>query len=236
MDRDSIIFGTVLGGMALLVGGAYFAARRDKRRQADVAARHEALFKSAFPELQPYFHPANVWEYVRARRGRGKDGKRWARPAGFAAAGVAAAEFSRILEREQATLLDERGAKLAEFLYENTAEGAVLRVGRGKLTAVLGDANPRVRYWHPEREFKWSRGKGWVFTLPALDARSDSDTGMSSGSSSGFTSSSTSSGAAPAPLESGGGTFDGGGASAGWDDGSGSSSSSSTSSTSSTAY
>lgn len=216
MDGDSIFFTVVLGGFATIAAWAIYKARRDKRRAAEHERRQEALFQSAFPELQPHFHPVRVWDYVRARRSRGKDGARWMHPAGFAASGVAAAQFAKDAGRERTTLLDEQGRRLAEFLYENTAEGATLRVGRGKLTAVLGDANPRVRYWHPEREFKWSRRKGWVFTLPALDSRSDGDSSSSSGSSSSFSSSSDSS---PRALNGGGGTFDGGGASGGWDDG-----------------
>ncbi len=216
MDRDAIIFGVVAGTMGLMVVGAYFAARRDKRREADAAKRHEAVFQSAFPDLQPYFHPVQVWEFVKARRSRDKPTANWRNPPGFAAAGVAVARAETDRGRETVTLLDGKGARLAQFLFESHAEGGVLRVGRGKFTAILGQADPRVRYWHPEREFKWSRRKGWVFTLPALDSRSEGDTSSTSGTSSSFSSSSDSS---PHALSGGGGTFDGGGASGGWDDG-----------------
>jgi hypothetical protein len=112
----------------------------------------------------------------------------------------------------------ERGARLATFRFEPQADGAVLRMGAGKFTVDLGNpADPAVRYWHPEREFKWSRRGGWRFKTPVAEKpfdSSDRGTSWSDTSSSSDTSRTVATAAAVAGL---GGTFDGGGASAGWD-------------------
>jgi uncharacterized membrane protein YgcG len=179
--------------------------------------KNEALFRSMFPELQPHFHPERLVEYVTARGGRGPvpAASRWESPRGFAAAAVAEATVGE-KSREHVRLRGQSGAVLGEFDYEGIPEGGVLRVGKGKLTVDIRKAkDPRVRYWHPEREFKWSRA-GWVFKTPVADEPFESSSSSSSSSSS----DSSSRAAAAAGIVGLGGTFDGGGASAGWDDGS----------------
>jgi uncharacterized membrane protein YgcG len=102
-----------------------------------------------------------------------------------------------------------------------------VRVGKGKLTATLNGPEPRVRYWHPDREFKWTP-RNWKFTTRIADREvesSDSGTSFSSDSSSSSSTSSIATGAAAAAgIAAAGGAFDGGGASQAWD-GSGTSSS-----------
>jgi hypothetical protein len=115
-------------------------------------------------------------------------------------------------------MLDSAGAVLTRFLLQEHPEGAALRIGPGKLTANLKDS--AVRYWHPEREFKWSRAKGWRVINALSDRGIDtSDSGTSFSSSS--TANTVAAAAAGAAVVAGaGGAFDGGGSSSSWDAGS----------------
>jgi len=207
--------------VAVIVFIAVALVRRGARNDTGLGRktggrRAEALFVSMFPELQPHFHPERVIEFVRARQARTpkREGHTVRNPKGFAAA-AAEVRFDD-KGREQWRLLDEAGAVLAQFRYEDHREGAALRVGQGKLTVNLKDrARPRVRYWHPEREFKWQE-RIWVFqtTMSESPFESSSDSSSFSSSSSSF---SPGAAAGAAAIVAAGGTFDGGGASAGWD-------------------
>ena len=217
-------------GFALLL--AWRRRKGGERRAGPAAAKHpaqrsDAYFRTMFPELQPYFHPEKVVRFVRERNGTRDvvDGYTWRDAPGFNTATAVAAISGG---RERIRLTDSAGALVAEFDYERQPNGAALRVGRGKLTAVLEVGNnPRVRYWHPEREFKWSRKGGWQFTTPMTESAFDSDdrgSRWSNDSASPASSSSSGSGgrvaaaAATAALVSGaGGAFAGGGASDQWD-------------------
>ncbi len=172
---------------------------------------------SMFPDLQPHFHPRGLHEFVTAWRAR-KSATRpytWMKPPGFAAASKA--EVLIGTRGELFRLFDAAGALLTEFALASHSEGAALRFGQGKFTVNVKDKqDKRVRYWHPNREFKWSERKGWRFTTPVADRSIDSsDSGTS------YSSSTTTAGAAAAAagVAGLGGTFDGGGASAGWDGG-----------------
>jgi len=107
------------------------------------------------------------------------------------------------------------------FVFQEHAEGGVLRMGPGKLTANLRDA--AVRYWHPEREFKWSKLKGWRLITSLSDRSIDSsDRGTSWSSSDSSSATSTAAAAAgTAAVLGAGGAFDGGGSSDSWSDASG---------------
>ncbi|WP_171090866.1 hypothetical protein [Usitatibacter rugosus] len=198
-----------------VVGKIAGVARRGKSSRRD-----EALFVSMFPDLQPHFHPERLVEFVRAQR----SGKRaaasrtasatWKNPPGL---GVHAVEIEPGHLRVPYKMRDESGALLGQFLYDEIPEGGVLRVGEGKLTVNVMDKIPRVRYWHPRREFKWSQKKGWAFATPLADAHDSDSSYSSSDSSSHSFSTSRDDGVSPAPV-GGGGTFDGGGASGSWDD------------------
>ena len=185
-------------------------------------ARQEALFRASFPELPPHFHPEKVLRFVEAWRLPGRIGDEWPSPPGF---GVERARFGKAGPKGQPVdLLDAAGATLATFLIQEHADGAVMRIGLGKLTINRRDS--AVRYWHPQREFKWSRAKGWRL-ISALSDREieSSDHGSSfssdSPSSSSRTTSTAAAAAAGAAVVAGaGGAFDGGGASNAWDDGS----------------
>ena len=202
----------VRGGMPRPAGG-----------RADQVDKPEAYFRAMFPELQPHFHPENVLRYYRARRGRGAavGNLDWKSPPGFK---VAAADIADSDGRERVRLVDAAGAMLAEFFYEVQPRGAALRLGRGKLTVVIEDnANPRVRYWHPEREFKWSQKGGWQFTTPVAESSFDSNSsgtnwsnerGAAAGPSS--TAAVVAAGGAAAMVAGAGGVFAGGGASGDW--------------------
>lgn len=205
-------FGVIVwGGLAVAV---VFVIRKSRAE----AKRGEALFQSMFPELQPYFHPRKLIPFVRARLDRKAQPGRWKNPAGFE---VDTAEMLEAVEgRERVRLLDATGEMLAEFTFEDHAEGGALRVGKGKLTVNVRDPNnPRVRYWHPDREFKWKGGK-WTFQSRMADRdieSSDSGTSFSSDSSSSSSSSAARTAAVAGGIAAAGGAFDGGGASAAWD-------------------
>ena len=216
MDWETVVVIAVFGGLA-------FMEYRKWQKKHGADRRGEALFKSMFPELQPWLHPKNLVSYVRARSMREvpADGESWPNPPGFPG------HVARIViaaGRERVALVDPAsGATQVEFQYEDNAEGAVMRVGKGKLTVVVTDMNAlRVRYWHPEREFKWKSGR-WTFDTRMAESSIDSG---SSGSSFGDSSSSSSrtstttavaAGAAAAGGAAGAGAFDGGGASSSWD-------------------
>ena len=182
--------------------------------------RGEALFRSMFPELQPHLHPQKMLDFVVARLARGGKPGVWEHPPGFA---DLSARISKADDREQVALLDASGAQQAQFVFEKHAEGGVLRVGKGKVTVSSRDLNnQRVRYWHPDREFKWKRRGGvWSFTSRMaereIDSRDSDRTSFSSDSSSSYDSSGARTAAAAAGIAAAGGTFDGGGASAAWD-------------------
>jgi len=195
------------------------AVMREGRRAKESAARNEAMFQSMFPELQPYYHPVKLLDFVRARLARNAKPGAWKNPPGFA---TESAETTLDDGKERVRLRDAAGAVVGEFVFEEHAEGGVLRVGKGKLTVNTKDvASPRVRYWHPDREFKWKRGQ-WTFLSRMADR--EIETGDRSSFSSDSSSSSSSSGsdfargaAVAGGIAAAGGTFDGGGASAAWD-------------------
>lgn len=186
------------------------------------AHRGDALFRSMFPELQPHLHPQKMLDFVVARLARGGKPGTWKNPPGFA---DGSATIAQVDGREQVTLLDPAGQQRARFIFEKHPEGGVLRVGKGKVTVSSRDTNNRrVRYWHPDREFKWKqRGSVWSFQSRMSDREIESSSDRTSFSDSSSSSSSSSSsdfarGAAVAGgIAAAGGTFDGGGANASWD-------------------
>lgn len=224
----------ILGIAVVLVIGLLRAVKRANASAARMVEeqrqRMEALFRASFPELQPHFHPARVDEYVRGRIARKAParGTTWKNPPGFPAA--AAAEIVLDGLRDKVRLVDATGARLAEFVYEEHPEGGVVRYGKGKFTVNVKGPAPRVRYWHPDREFKWTPST-WKISSRLADQSLSSDTSSSSSDDYSPSSSSISRGAAAGAAAGGiiaaGGTFDGGGASAAWDDGGGGSGSSS---------
>jgi hypothetical protein len=223
MPEADLIVEYALTGVVLLILGALVntlykgfrgasAVRKEQQKQ-------EALFKASFPELQPYFHPAKVLEFVRAWRSRsGTRAYELDDPPGLA---VAKARFLQAGPKGQPVeLLDSAGAVVTRFVMQLNENGGVIRIGPGKLTANVRDA--AVRYWHPEREFKWSRVKGWRL-ISALSDRAieSSDRGTSfSSDSSPSTTTIAASAAGAAVVAGAGGAFDGGGSSASWDEGS----------------
>ncbi len=227
---DGLMFILVISGFVLIVVlRAVFSARAKRRREESAAAekeRNEALFRSMFPELQPLFHPERLVEFVDARtaadrkgkaNARGKPEWEWNNPPGFPGM---RARFVNTDKGERVTLNNQDGKTVGEFLYEAAPAIGVMRVakGKGKLTIDLSNRPaPRVRYWHPDREFKWSL-KGWVFKTAVADEPFSSSSSESSSSS--FSSSSSSSDSRPAAaaaLVGAGGAFDGGGAAGSWD-------------------
>jgi hypothetical protein len=203
----------------IFIGAVMFVVVKLARRATAGATRNqEALFASMFPDLQPYFHPARVAEYVKGRRARLKPNVRftWKNPPGF---GVAAVDIDPADERENVRLLDALGNELGQFAFEEHPEGGVLRVGKGKFTANLQEAEPRVRYWHPDREFKWTP-RSWKFVTRMAEQPIDSDHTGSSFSSDSPSPSTIATGAAIATgIAAAGGMFDGGGASHAWGEG-----------------
>ena len=232
-DLVSGIFFAIIG---FAIAWALYRVGRARSGSNAGRKRGEALFRSMFPELQPHLHPQNMLDFVIARRQRGRNpGGVWRSPGGFP---NASAHVSMVDGREHVRLVDAAGAVLGQFIFEEHAEGGVLRVGKGKVTVNTRDVNNhRVRYWHPEREFKWKkRGGVWTFQSRMADREIESgdSTSFSSDSSSSSSSSAARGAAAAGGIIAAGGTFDGGGASAGW--GGGSSESSSTGSGGSGAF
>jgi hypothetical protein len=220
--------------MALVIIGLFIVrpiwqsvrARRERAELENSAEKAEAFFKASFPELQPHLHPENVAAYVIARSGKQFAKRReWTKPPGFASAAVARYQDSP--KGELTVLLDTAGKKILDFVLEpkSGALGAV-RVGEGKFTVRQNPGQPpRVSYWHPQREFEWKgRGK-WKFTSRVADETIDTTDRNWSRSESSSSWSPTTTAAVAAGVVGLGGTFDGGGASAGWDsdDGGGSS-------------
>jgi uncharacterized membrane protein YgcG len=233
MDWSLGIVIAVAVGVMLVFRKALKATQANlKKAQEETAGRMEALFRASFPELQPHFHPARVLEYVRARRARVPSGSptTWRKPPGFPAADRAEIVLEGM--KDNVRLVDAAGAPVAKFVYEEHPEGGVIRLGKGKFTVNLKGPEPRVRYWHPEREFKWTptlwKMKSGVsdHELESSSSSSSTSSGDDSARSSSSTSTTAAAAAAGAGIVAAGGTFDGGGASAAWDDGGGSSSSS----------
>ena len=204
------------------------------RRARVTRERNEALFVSMFPDLQPYYHPAKLFEYATARLTQTppRSGKVWKDPPGFAGQ---TADIRFEGEREIVRLVDAAGTLLTQFMFEPHKEGAAIRVGKGKFTVSTRDkTQQRVRYWHPDREFKWTP-QMWKFKTPVADRPFDSsDRGSSSSSDS--SSSSSSRIASAAPFVAAGGAFDGGGASQSWSEGGASAESGGAASAASTSY
>ena len=228
MEGDFAGFLIVAAVMAVIIAFRIFKSVRGARDATRSRAKQEALFQATFPELQPHFHPEKVLEFVNARRARKGSliGSTWKDPPGFPAAAVA--EIAADAKGEAVRLLDAAGGVLGRFVFQEHAEGGVLRMGPGKLTANLRDA--AVRYWHPEREFKWSRTRGWRLISSLSDRSIDSNdrgTSFSSDSSSSSNTATTAAAAAAgaAVVAGAGGAFDGGGSSSSWDEGGSSSSS-----------
>ncbi|OQX06801.1 MAG: hypothetical protein BWK76_25700 [Desulfobulbaceae bacterium A2] len=194
------------------------AQRRRERVAREGHDRDEALFQSMFPELQPWFHPERLVAFASARRAHHGPGRtwRWNKPAAFAEADYA--DCAPDPKGERLRMVNAAGALLTEFIYDVHPEGAVVRVAGGKLTIDIRDrANPRVRYWHPQREFKWTR-QAWLFKTPVADEPFSSSSSDSAGSTS---SSSSGSSSGTSALAGRGGAFGGGGATGAWDDAAG---------------
>jgi hypothetical protein len=201
-------------------------ARQAWRGGKDAAAareRQEALFKATFPELQPNFHPAKVLPFVNAWRARltTPPNLEWN---DLPALGFAKARFGAVGEKGRPVeFLDDAGAVVSRVLLQEHPEGGVMRLGPGKFTVNLRDQ--AVRYWHPEREFKWSKIKGWRVLTSLSDRSIDSNdrgTSFSSDSPSSSTAATAATAAvAGAAIATGAGAFDGGGSSSSWDDASG---------------
>ena len=231
MSMDAIMTLVLLAGLAIVIllfvrkvrkekGAAGGGGDSAKTTHLVTVAKPEAYFKTMFPELQPHFHPEKVARFVRARKGRGNfTGKtRWKDPSGFE---TPFAELDAINSRERVRLMDAADAVLAEFFYESQPQGAALRVGGGTLTVNIADTtNPQVRYWHPTREFNWSRKSGWRFTTAvaeeSFDANDSGTRWSNDRASSPYASSALAAGATAALVAGGGGAFAGGGASDDW--------------------
>jgi uncharacterized membrane protein YgcG len=218
MGLGAIIFIAVI---AAFIGFVVWAVRRGSKWAAEMAAKQETLFSSMFPDLQPYYHPKNVLEFVRARLAQepSRGGIRIKNPPGFPvdAADVSFQTDSKGREHEVWHLLDGTGQRLSAFMFESDAKDGMVRVGKGKFR--VGRTEDRVRYWSPDREFKWSPPGLWKFVTPMSQEPFDSDrNGMSfSDSSSSSVSRTATTAAAVAGIAAAGGAFDGGGASASWD-------------------
>jgi uncharacterized membrane protein YgcG len=221
-EADELFKAVIIGGVAIIVIAIVVSAYRNRHRSSPgkptaALKRQEALFVSSFPELQPNFHPEKVMQFVSAWRSRKlrPDTITWNDPPGF---GPLRARLMPKSEKGQpAELLDAAGDVIASFILQDNPEGGVIRMGSGKFTVNVRDA--AVRYWHPQREFKWSKAKGWRVLNALADRGIDSDdrgTSFASDSSS----SSSSSRATTAAMAGAGGTFDGGGSSSSWDEGS----------------
>ena len=225
-EADQLFNAVIIGGVAVIVIAIVVSAYRNRHRSSPgrpTAAnkRQEALFVSSFPELQPNFHPEKVMQFVGAWRSRTPrpDTITWNNPPGFEP--LRARLMPKSEKGQPAELLDAAGTVIASFILQDHPEGGVIRMGSGKFTVNVKDA--AVRYWHPLREFKWSKAKGWRVLNALADRPIDSDDRGTSFASDSSSSSSSSSRAATAAMAGAGGAFDGGGSSQSWDAASGSS-------------
>jgi uncharacterized membrane protein YgcG len=229
MSEATVIFAIIGGVLALLVGIVLWSVIKGVRSAIGTVRgvteargaqkRQEALFATTFPELQPHFHPEKVLQFLNAWRSRTArpETVEWNNPPGFGQARMRL--MPKTDKGQPAELLDAAGEVVSAFILQDNPEGGVIRLGSGKLTANLRDS--AVRYWHPQREFKWSRAKGWRVINSLSDRGIDSDDrGMSFSSDSSLSSSSTASRAATGAVPGAGGAFDGGGSSSSWDGGS----------------
>ena len=144
------------GIVVLLVRLASAASARSAAMQAEITERMEALFRASFPELQPHFHPARV---LRVREGaprpQGREPPVTGRsPPGFPRPRPPTSSSRACATRCGSSTRPARRSR--DFVFEEHAEGGVIRVGKGKFTVNVEGPEPRVRYWHPEREFKWT--------------------------------------------------------------------------------
>ena len=238
MDINIGLFAFV-GFIAVFIAAAVLIARAGKKMAAANQAKFEALFASMFPDLQPYYHPRNVLEFVRARLAQepSRGGIRIKNPPGFPvdAADVSFQTDSKGREHEVWNLLDAAGNPISAFTFESDAKDGMVRVGRGKFR--VGRDEDRVRYWSPDREFKWTPPGNWKFVTAIAQDSVDTDrSGMSFGDSSSSSSRTATAAAAAAGVVAAGGTFDGGGASASWDGGGSGRTGSDSSSSGATAY
>jgi uncharacterized membrane protein YgcG len=234
------LFVLALVVVALLAAGAWLRHRRQSagagRARVAHGRRAEALFQSMFPELQPHFHPEKVATWVSRRRARkSAPAGVMVLPPGFETAraiveadatGTGDPAREQRETRERVRLLDSSNAVLATFVQRLTDAGAVLEVAGGRFDVDLATAaDPRVRYRHGARGFRWSRKSGWKFITPVAERAIEpddrgsrfSDDRSSSGGSSSATAAAVAGGAV---LASGmGGAFAGGGASGDWETG-----------------
>ena len=222
----AVIIG-VLVSIAVMLGKARKAAPADalglKAGRGAAHKRQEALFVTTFPELQPHYHPERILEFVNAWRARTPRTEPvvWNNAPGFGASRVRLQPAND--KGQKAELLDTADVVLASFVLQQHAEGGVIRLDPGKLTINVRDA--AVRYWHPQREFKWSRAKGWRVINSLSERGIDSnDRGMSfsdspSSSSSSTATAATAAVAGAAVVTGAGGAFDGGGSSDSWEGG-----------------
>ena len=171
-------------GFAVMFGVGLAAAMR--RGDREEAQKNEALVRSMFPDLLPHFHPRNVLVHIQARASQ-RPPPIWKNPPGFSGADTAETEVVAARERitmravshERVTLRDASGAILARFMLEPIPDGTALRVGKGKFT--VDRRYNEVKYWHPDRQFKWMPPDIWRFTTAlAEDAISSSDASHSS--------------------------------------------------------
>ncbi|MBL8380878.1 MAG: hypothetical protein JNM79_23610 [Burkholderiales bacterium] len=216
----------VLVAFAAVIAVFVLLARRNRTaitpgaRTPASGRRAEAMFKAMFPDLQPWFHPAKVAEFVARHRTRANPPPPvWRRPAGFA---VDEARFELSGDRERVRLIGPGDAEAAAFEFQRQPKGGIVRVGQGKFTIDIGRRH-HVRYWHPEREFKWNDRGEWEFLTRVAERPIEadergtrfSDNDTSSGSS---TTARVATAAGAAAIVAGGaGAFAGGGASDGWE-------------------
>ncbi|MFN0160511.1 MAG: hypothetical protein ACKVQQ_04725 [Burkholderiales bacterium] len=216
----------VLLALVAVIAVFVLLARRNRRTitpgtpTSASGKRAEAMFKAMFPDLQPWFHPAKVAEFVARHRTRSNPPPPvWRRPAGFA---VDEARFTVNGDRQSVRLIGAGDAELVAFEFQRQPKGGVVRIGQGKFTVDIGQRH-RVRYWHPEREFKWNDRGEWEFMTRVAERPIETDdrgTRFSSDNSSSGSSTVTRSAAAAgtaAIVAGGAGAFAGGGASDGWD-------------------
>lgn len=183
-------------------------------------AKGEALFKSMFPDLQPYFHPARLAQWLaayRERKGRMVgDLPRMDRPV----PGFPEAQRCELLpddNRKYVRVLDAEGLPCCEFHLEEERFGAMLATTAGSFRVDLDNPDdPAISFRASDREFDWSRKGGWRFRTPVAEQGIDSyDDGLRWSDDA---HSSSSSSPASGMIVAAGGAFGGAGASGAWDE------------------
>ncbi len=188
--------------------------------QRAASAKGEALFQSMFPDLQPYFHPARLAEWLTGYGQRKDQAVGGIMEMGLPVPGFPEAQCCEVVpegNQKRVRILDTTGLALSEFEFTDERFGGTITMVSGRFRVDLGNRDdPMVQFRGGDREFDWSGQRGWRFRTPVADHGFDTyDDGLRWSDDS---PSSTAVAVTAGAMVAAGGTFGGAGASGAWDD------------------